>query len=162
MPRRHSLRTRVAATAAAIAVTSAGIVGLSTATAGEANAATEHALNGCVGLSPNIVDIPFWPRRAIVAQYAGQTYISVDFPSYWLFVGYRSDARLDWHNTRTNKRGVLRSTEQVRPPYQGVHDFVIPTNAIGRGNVNVTLSATNSNALWSIPSIPCSGTIVVR
>ncbi|MEE3849971.1 hypothetical protein VZC37_06480 [Gordonia sp. LSe1-13] len=161
MSRHHSLRTRVAATAAAIAVTGAGIVGLSTATAGEATA-DRHPLPGCIGLSPNIVDLPFWPETVDVAQYTGKTYISVDFTSYWLFVGYRSDARLDWHNPGAKKRGVLFSSTQVQSPYVGVHWFVIPTNAIGRGNVNVTLSATNSNALWSIPSIPCSGTIVVR
>lgn len=159
---RQSLRHRVAAAAAAVAITGAGVVGLTTAAAGEAAAATEYRMTQCLGLSPNIVDVPFMPSRAIVAQYGGKTYIAVDFTSYWIGVGYRSDARLDWHNTRTNKRGVLRSTTHISPPYQGVHNFVINTSAIGTGRVNITLNATNSNALWAIPAIACNGSIVIR
>ncbi|MXP21938.1 hypothetical protein GIY30_11315 [Gordonia sp. HNM0687] len=155
-------RSRFASVVVAVAIAAAGTLGLATATAADAAAATEHRLTQCIGLSPNIVDIPFLPNRAIVAQYAGKTYIAVDFTSYWIGVGYRSDARLDWHNLRTGKHGVLRSTTHISPPYQGVHNFVIDTAAIGRGNVAITLGATNSNALWSIPAISCSGTIVVR
>ncbi|MBY4575354.1 hypothetical protein ACN94_17470 [Gordonia paraffinivorans] len=145
---------------AAVALSVAAAAGLGLAGAGHAGAAPsrEYPLSTCVGLSPNVADIPFLARRAIVSTYGGNAYIATDFPS--LFPGgYQSTARLDWHNTATKKRGSKVSNTRVNPPYQGVHYFVIPLNQIGRGTVNVTFSAVNRNALWAIPSTSCTGTI---
>ncbi|AFR47476.1 hypothetical protein KTR9_0831 [Gordonia sp. KTR9] len=149
--------TRLAA--AAIALTSAA--GLGAAATGEANAVTrEYPLSNCIGLSPNVVDVPFLARRTIVSTYAGNAYIATDFTSYFPG-GYQSSARLDWHNLATGKRGSKVSNVRVNPPYQGVHYFVIPVSQIGRGRVNVTFGAVNRNALWSIPSTSCSGSVVI-
>ncbi len=153
-------RTRVCAATVAVL----GAAGLVVATGpGQARAASaEYPISTCFGLSPNIVDFPYIPRRVIVSDYAGTTYLAVDYTSYWIGVGYDSDARLDWHNPRTGKRGSLTSHNHVRPPYQGVHNFTIPTKTIGTGQVRVTLNTVNRNALWSIPATSCGGTITVR
>lgn len=154
-----STKTITRLAAAAIALTSAA--GLGVAATGDANAVSrEYPLSTCVGLSPNVVDVPFLARRTIVSTYAGNAYVAADFTSYFPG-GYQSSARLDWHNLATGKRGSKVSNVRVNPPYQGVHYFVIPVNQIGKGRVNVTFSAVNRNALWSVPSTSCSGSIVI-
>ncbi|WP_238422233.1 hypothetical protein [Gordonia sp. 'Campus'] len=153
--------TRMTTRLAAAAVALAAAAGLGVAATGEAGAVTrEFPLSNCVGVSPNIVDVPFLARRAIVSTYAGNAYIASDFTSYFPG-GYQSTARLDWRNLSTGKRGTKLSNVRVNPPYQGVHYFVIPVGEIGRGRVAVNFSAVNRNALWSIPSTSCGGTVVV-
>ncbi|ATD69560.1 MULTISPECIES: hypothetical protein [Gordonia] len=148
--------TRLAAAALALAAAA----GLGLSGTGEAAASREFPVSTCIGPSPNVIDLPFMVRRAIVDTYAGNAYIAADFPSYFPG-GYQSSLRMDWHNQSTGKRGSKLSNTRVRPPYQGVHYFVIPVSQIGRGRVDVTFSAVNSNALWSVPSTSCRGTIVV-
>ncbi|MFW0796659.1 hypothetical protein AAFP30_22835 [Gordonia sp. CPCC 205515] len=138
---------------------------LAAATAGTAGAAPTgdrvYPLSSCFGLSPNIVDTPYNPTRAMVSQYDGTTYIATEYSSLWLGVGYSSSARLNWHNLRTNKRGTIVSNTSVKPPYSGIHYFTAPTRTIGPGPVRVTLSSVNRNALWAIPAQTCSATISV-
>ncbi|MDS1114535.1 hypothetical protein RD149_12235 [Gordonia westfalica] len=153
-------RTKTFTRSAAAALSIAAAAGLGLAGTGQAEASREFPVSNCIGPSPNIVDLPFMVRRAIVGTYAGNAYIAADFPSYFPG-GYQSSLRMDWHNPSTGKRGSKISNTQVRPPYQGVHNFVIPVNQIGKGRVNVTFGAVNRNALWSVPSTSCSGTIVI-
>ncbi len=68
---------------------------------------------------------------------------------------------MDWHNPSTGKRGLEDQQHPGAPALPGVHNFVIPVNQIGKGRVNVTFGAVNRNALWSVPSTSCSGTIVI-
>ncbi|MEO9326769.1 hypothetical protein [Gordonia aurantiaca] len=155
MARTHKITRAVAAATSLLAAAAVGLAGAGQA---DASPSREYPLSTCVGVSPNIVDVPFLARRAIVSTYDGNAYIATDFPSYFPG-GYQSTARLDWHNPATGKRGSKVSNTRVNPPYQGVHYFVIPLGQIGRGRVNVTFGAVNRNALWAIPSTSCSGTI---
>lgn len=155
--RRLPAWTRIAAAAVATAAAAAALV----AGAGTAEAATkEYPLHDCINVSPNIVDMPYMPSRVIISEYAGTTYMQVDYSSLWIGVGYDSVARLDWHNLKTNKRGTLVDHSVVRPPNTGVHNFTIKRSTFGPGKVNVTLSTVNRNALWAIPARSCSGTVV--
>lgn len=154
------VRTKTFTRLAAAALSIAAAAGLGLAGTGQAAAAREFPVSNCIGPSPNIVDLPFMVRRAIVSTYGGDAYIAADFPSYFPG-GYQSSLRMDWHNLSTGKRGFKVSNTKVNPPYQGVHYFVIPVKTIGKGRVNVTFGATNRNALWSVPSTSCSGTIVI-
>ncbi|MBD0861793.1 hypothetical protein IA539_11300 [Gordonia sp. zg691] len=156
-----STKTITRLASAAIALATAAVLGVAgTGTGDAAPVSREFPLSNCVGLSPNVVDVPFLARRTIVSTYGGNAYIAVDFPSYFPG-GYQSAARLDWRNPGTGKRGTKISNVRVNPPYQGVHYFVLPQKQIGKGRVDVTFSAVNRNALWAIPSTSCTGTIVV-
>ncbi|AUH67124.1 MULTISPECIES: hypothetical protein [Gordonia] len=154
---RRSLRTRVlAAAVAAAAVVSSLLAG-----AGSAGAVTrEYPLHGCLNVSPNIVDMPYRPFRAIVSEYAGTTYIQIDYGSLWIGVGYDSVARLDWHNLQTGRKGTMIDHSQVRPPNTGVHNFSLPRSTFGPGRVQLRLSTVNRNALWAIPARSCGGVVV--
>ncbi|MGV9713887.1 hypothetical protein ACWDTI_24880 [Gordonia sp. NPDC003424] len=158
----HSIRRHLYGLTAAAAIVAGTLAG---ATAGSAGAAPTgdrvYPLSSCFGLSPNIVDTPYNPTRALVSQYDGNTYIATEYSSLWLGVGYSSSARLDWHNLRTGKRGSIVSNTRTQPPYSGIHYFVAPTRRLGPGPVRITLSTVNRNALWSIPAQTCSGTITV-
>jgi len=146
----------VAATAVAL-----GAVAASAAiTPGAAEAATTYPLHNCLNISPNIVDVPYMPSRVIVSKYQDNTYLTIDYTSYWIGIGYASAVRLDWKNLQTGKTGTRFVRSHVRPPYQGTHQFQIPTAALGPGKVKLTMSTVNSNALWAIPARSCSGTIV--
>ena len=151
-------RIRVAAVAAAgvLGATAATIVGGT----GDASATAEFPLRDCINISPNIVDLPYMPTRAFVSEYADTTYIQVQYGSYWIGVGYDSVSRLDWRNLSTGKHGTLVDRSWVRPPNTGVHNFDLPSSKFGPGKDKLTLSTTNSNAMWSIPARSCSGTVV--
>lgn len=152
------LRTRAAATlisvSAAAAMTVAGGVG-------QANASQEFPIPNCIGVSPNIVDIPFKLSNAIVSQYQDTTWITVTYGSLWVGVGYDSAVRLDWRNPATGQSGTKLSESRVVPPNTGVHSFQFPTEQIGKGRVEVSFSSVNRNALWAIPALTCSGSVVV-
>lgn len=153
---RTTARTRLAAVAAALGIAATGLL----SGTGSAEAATiAYPLNDCINISPNIVDLPYAPTRAMVSEYAGTTYIQIDYSSLWLGIGYDSVARLDWHNLKTNKRGTLIDHSVVRPPNTGVHNFTVPRDSFGPGQVRLTLSTVNRNALWSIPARSCGGTV---
>ncbi len=155
--RRTSVRARAAAAAVALTTVAASLM----AGAGDAGAATKvYPLHDCINISPNIVDLPYMPTRAMVSEYANTTYIQIDYSSYWLGIGYDSAARLDWHNLKTGKKGTLVDNSRVRPPYPGVHNFSINRGAFGPGEVKLTLSSVNRNALWAIPARSCSGTVI--
>ena len=161
MQKRKSLRARLGVAATAIAIGAGALTATATG-AGTANAAGTYPLNGCIGLSPNIVDQPYMPTRALVSDYDGRTYITTEYSSLWLFVGYDSTARLDWHNLSTGKRGSLFSNgSPAEWRVGGTHNFAIATRTIGPGRVKITLNSVNRNALWSIPAASCSGYIRV-
>ncbi len=155
----HSNRSRIGAAALAVTL----VTGAAVATgAGSAQASRVYPLTNCTAPSPNIVDLPYSPTRVIVADYAGTTYLTTEFSSLWVGVGYNSRMRLDYQNLRTGQRGVRFSNRNVSPPYVGTHQISIPTAQLGRGQVRLVLNAVNSNALWSIPAPTCSAVINVR
>lgn len=85
-------------------------------TPGTAAASTTYPLHGCINISPNIVDAPYMPSRVIVSKYAANTYLIIDYTSYWIGVGYDSAVRLDWKNLATGQKGTRFARSQVRPP----------------------------------------------
>ncbi|QKT08583.1 hypothetical protein HUN08_16280 [Gordonia sp. X0973] len=154
----RSIRTRIGAAALAVGTAAAAVaVG-----SGAANAARVYPLTNCTAPSPNIVDLPYNPTRVIVSEYAGNTYLTTEFNSLWVGVGYHSRMRLDFRNLHTGQRGMRISNRNVSPPYTGTHQITIPTRQLGRGPVRLVLTAVNSNALWSIPAPTCSTVISVR
>lgn len=148
--------------AAALAVTGALATSLLGGVAPATAASAAYPLANCMGLSPNIADLPYNPTRAIVADYAGTTYITTEFSSLWVGVGYQSVARLDLRNLANGRHVVKTSNRRVSPPYVGTHVFTLPTSQIGTGRVKAVLSTVNNNGLWSIPTPTCSGIITVR
>lgn len=151
----------------AVAVAAAGIT---IAAAGTASAETEVPMSRCWGISPNIVDQPFAPARAWVDQYeylpskfaSGQGAINIrDVSSLWAIFGggYDSTGRLDWRNLSNGRTGTVVNTARIRNPGNGNLRFDVDT---GPGDVEITLSAVNSNGLWSIPTTSCSGRFAMK
>ncbi|MFT4201477.1 MAG: hypothetical protein QM634_12195 [Gordonia sp. (in: high G+C Gram-positive bacteria)] len=130
--------------------------------AGAAHADRVYPLTSCTAPSPNIVDLPYNPTRVIVSEYAGNTYLTTEFTSLWVGVGYDSHMRMDFRNLRTGQRGVRFSNRHVSPPYTGTHQITIRTSSLGRGPVRLVLRTVNNNPLWSIPAPTCSAVINVR
>lgn len=153
----HAIATRIGV--AALAAATAGALALG---AGRAHADGVYPLTSCLAPSPNIVDLPYNPTRVIVAEYAGDTYLTTEFNSVWVGMGYQSSMRLDYQNLRTGQRGSRFSTRNVSPPYTGTHVFTIRTSQLGRGPVRLVLATTNRNALISIPAPTCTTVITVR
>ncbi|MDL9946900.1 hypothetical protein QSJ19_15150 [Gordonia sp. ABSL11-1] len=159
--KRSPARLRFATAVTALALAAGSLVG--TAGAASAAPASERSfpINNCFGVSPNIVDTPFMPRGVIVGHYDGWTNVMVTYSSLWLGVGYDSVARFDWRHLDNGKRGTFISSTATRPPNTGTHGFTWPRYQPGKGRVELTLSAVNRNALWSIPTNTCKTVIVV-
>ena len=156
---RRGIRRRAGIAAAAVVVGAGAVTAVG---AGSAEADTHYPLRGCIGLSPNVVDVPYQPTTLSVAKVDDHTFIDTSYNSLWVFAPYESFARLEWRNLATNKRGSMTKKAYPAPwGVGGIHSFRIPTRDIDRGPVKVTLSALNRNALWSIPSQSCSGTVRV-
>ncbi|ALG85945.1 hypothetical protein [Gordonia phthalatica] len=154
---RHQTARKIAATAVALAATAASVAAPGTANADQSKT---YAMHDCINISPNIVDMPYRPYRVIVSKYLSNTYLVIDYTSYWIGVGYDSAARLDWKNLTTGQKGTRIARNHISPPYPGTHQFQIPTAKLGPGKVKLTLSTVNSNALWAVPARSCSGVIV--
>ncbi|GAA3708080.1 hypothetical protein [Gordonia hankookensis] len=158
--RHKRFRSKPAAAVLGSAAAGALVIG-GTGLSGQAAAAPSAAypLSSCIGVSPNIADLPYNPTRIIVSDYAGTTWLTTEFSSLW---GYRSTVRLDLQNLATGKRATKLSDRTVYPPYVGTHQIALPTSQIGKGKVKATLSSVNRNALWVIPATTCRGVIQVR
>ncbi|MFW0796658.1 hypothetical protein AAFP30_22830 [Gordonia sp. CPCC 205515] len=153
----HSKTVR-AATACVTAA--AGTLALITMGTGTASAETAVPLERCWGISPNIIDQPYSTARLFVSPTGrGQVTAAVrDISSFWIPTGgYQSTGRLDWHNLSNGRKGTAINTAPIGL-YVGGPTFRLNT---GPGTVRVTLSAVNRNALWSIPTTSCSGTMRV-
>lgn len=146
--------------AAAVAGVAALTVIGATVSPGPALAMTVAPLERCWGISPNIVDQPFSTARLFVYPTGpGRVRAEVnDISTFWTATGgYESVGRLDWHNLDNGRRGTAVDRAGIGL-YVGGPKFDLNT---GRGNVRVTLSAVNRNALWAIPTTSCSGTLRV-
>ncbi|TJZ78349.1 hypothetical protein FCG67_09870 [Rhodococcus oryzae] len=147
---------------ATTAAVSAGIAGGLVAGAGSAAAAETQVvpMSTCFGLSPYIVDQPYIASRAFFNQDGPGTgnLTLADVSSLWFFAPpYLSDTRLDWHNKTTGARGTLTATTPI-----GMGSAVYLRLNSGPGDVEITRSAVNRNALWSIPTTSCTGTVRVN
>lgn len=128
---------------------------------GTAAAEVEVPMTRCFGLSPYILDQPYAPGRVFTWQPGpGHTQVSVtDASSLWFFAGgYRSDVRMEWHNTTTGTRGTEQVSVDVGYPGNGVARFDVHS---GAGHVEFTISAVNSIPLWSIHTTSCGGSFDV-
>lgn len=159
MHHRHTIRTRLTTGLAAAAIAASSLAALSVSP-GTAHAEAVAPLDRCWGISPNIIDQPYSTARLFVSG-AGPGKVTAavrDVSTFWIFSGgYESAGRLDWHNLTTNRKGTAFDTAKIGL-YVGGPTFKLNT---GPGRVRVTLSAVNRNALWTIPSTACSGTLTV-
>ncbi|GAB18295.1 hypothetical protein GOEFS_050_00730 [Gordonia effusa NBRC 100432] len=157
-------RFRMKFIAAAVAV--AGAFGATLTGAAPAAAVIIHDkstdyydMSKCIGLSPNVVDLPYQPIGIYVTHRGATTGIATKWDSY---LGYHSDARIDLRNLKTGKRFTWRFPHQVTQPYNGSQYREIPTSKIGKGRVQLTLNSVNRNALWALPAPTCSTVITIR
>ncbi|MFC7450351.1 hypothetical protein [Rhodococcus daqingensis] len=147
---------------ATTAVVSAGIAGGLVAGAGSAAAQTvEVPMSTCFGLSPYIVDQPYVASRAWFYQ-DGPGTGTVTLADVSSVVGfftapYLSDTRLDWRNKTTGATGTLTATTPI-----ALGNSVNLRMNSGPGEVEITRSAVNRHALWSIPTTSCTGTVRVN
>ncbi|SEL42287.1 hypothetical protein SAMN05444583_10916 [Rhodococcus maanshanensis] len=147
---------------ATTAVVSAGIAGGLVAGTGLAAAQTvEVPMSTCFGLSPYIVDQPYIASRAFFYQ-DGPGTGTVTLADVSSVVGffttpYLSDARLDWRNKTTGATGTLTATTPI-----ALGNAVNLRMNSGPGEVEITRSAVNRNALWAIPTTSCTGTVRVN
>lgn len=157
-----SHRTARSAVASAVALTLAA-VGVGLVGVGSASAETVAPMSRCWGISPNIVDQPFSTARLFVSPTGPGSVTAavrdVSTPYAFFFPGaqYDSVGRLDWRNVATGRTGTVFSTARINS-YVGGPTFALTT---GAGEVRFTFSAVNRNALWSIPTTSCSGSMRV-
>ncbi|HEY5853723.1 MAG TPA: hypothetical protein VIW24_06625 [Aldersonia sp.] len=144
-----------------LAIVAAAIAAAGFASAGTAAAEVEVPMTRCLGLSPYIIDQPYAPARMWLWQNGpGHANLAVhDVASLWfLNGGYRTEARLDWRNLDSGAGGTEYAVGNVGYPGGGAARFDFYP---GSGNLEVTLSAYNSHALWGFPTTTCTGTVHV-
>jgi hypothetical protein len=156
----HRTARFLATTATALGLAT-GAVGL--AGTGAASAETVVPMSRCWGISPNIVDQPFSTARLFVSPSgpgrvtAAVRDVSTPYAYFVPGAQYDSVGRLDWRNVTTGRTGTAFSTARITG-YVGGPTFDLTT---GAGEVRFTFSAVNRNALWSIPTTSCTGTMRV-
>ncbi|WP_194813771.1 hypothetical protein [Nocardia sp. XZ_19_385] len=152
-----SMITRIAVGAAVVAAGTLSSV--TTASAANYGGPIEIGMR-CVGLSPNIVDLPYsgtlhgthggdlWSGRPAVAVNMGG--------SIW---GYGTHPTLTWTNLATGASGTVTAHGQAGPFFPTDTSFgQLPT---GTGPVRFDLSVVNTG-LVPVPAITCSGTTEIR
>jgi hypothetical protein len=149
-----------------VALAFSGLVAVSLAgPAGAAPIATQRVEGmQCVGLSPNIVDLPY--DGAFLVQTdtnaPGQiAYLNVGgigSPIRSIF-GYVTEATVSWQNLDTGAAGaVTRFYRQGIAAENGTQFGRIDT---GAGRVRITVSGVNRGALMSLPAPACTGEVTI-
>ncbi|WOC12915.1 hypothetical protein [Gordonia sp. MP11Mi] len=109
----------------------------------------------CEGLSPNIIDIPYYGGMSVTQEQSGTINIHYGNPSVW---GYRSVGTMSWKNLRTGAHGTL--------PLQVDHS--LGSNGFGAllksgtGTIRLTTRAVNHGPLLTLAAPTCSGTVHAR
>ncbi|MEU5410029.1 hypothetical protein [Nocardia asteroides] len=138
----------------------AGAVAMGTMVAGAGTAsALPSSLVGinCMGLSPNIVDVPY-SNQVIVSYLRDQS----GLPSFTVHSGasiwgYQTHPTLTWTNLATGASGSLTGHTNISSIFGTggtVYFTDVPT---GTGPVRVDLSIVNTG-LVPVPAVTCSGT----
>ncbi|MGV9415075.1 hypothetical protein ACWDOP_34680 [Nocardia sp. NPDC003693] len=142
---------------AGVAVAASALAGTVVAGAGDASAAVGKLVDmSCVGLSPNVIDMPYSAQVIVDPTYdapAGTASFTIrGNSSLW---GYGTHPTLTWTNLATGASGSLTGHGQATLGNGSTVYFShIPT---GTGPLRVDLSVTNTG-WFPIPAINCSGT----
>ncbi|MBF6483425.1 hypothetical protein IU431_04560 [Nocardia otitidiscaviarum] len=114
----------------------------------------------CVGISPNIVDLPYSSQVIVSYLYdeSGFPYITVHTgASLW---GYHTTATLRWTNLATDASGTVTGDSPVSS-FFGTGGTVYFREPTGPGPVRLDLTVVNSG-LVPVPPVNCSGTIDIH
>ncbi|WP_051132770.1 hypothetical protein [Nocardia paucivorans] len=145
---------RVLAGTAAVAALMFGAPG--TASAADFSAVVDMQ---CVGLSPNIVDVPY-SGRVYVGQYSGRpgwTSLSVHTgASIW--GNYTTHPTLTWTNLATGVSGTASGSVPVSSMFGTGGQVAFDAWDLGPGPVRFDLSVVNSG-LVPVPAVNCSGVL---
>lgn len=147
---------RVVAGAAAVAALMFGAPG--TASAANFSAVVDMQ---CVGLSPNIVDVPY-SGRVYVGQYSGRpgwTSLTVHTGSS-IWGNYTTHPTLTWTNLNSNVSGTASGSAPVPSMFGTGAQVNFDAWNIGPGPVRFDLSVVNSG-LVPVPVVNCSGVLDV-
>ncbi|MRH88202.1 hypothetical protein GFY24_12240 [Nocardia sp. SYP-A9097] len=143
-----------------VSVGVAALAGMVSLGAGTASAADSALVNmSCIGLSPNVVDVPY-SAQVIMSQYGlppGVASFTVHTgASIW--GGYGTTPTLTWTNTATGASGSVTGFSPMSSMFGSgstVYFMNLPT---GSGNVRIDLSVVNTG-LIPVPPVNCSGNI---
>ncbi|WP_062394934.1 hypothetical protein [Gordonia phthalatica] len=143
--------TRIAATVAGVgALAAVGVPGAAEARPVSSQYVAQH----CIGLSPNVVDIPYNGGVRVDQDGPGK------FAAFWgsasLF-GYTTDGTLNWHNLRTGQKGRVPVT--IAHNLSG-NSYVAEVDS-GAGPVRITTTGLN-RGLLTFGAPRCSGVANIR
>ncbi|WP_067721428.1 hypothetical protein [Nocardia yamanashiensis] len=161
MPQREkaSRNSVIGRAAVASAVVAAGLL------AGQGTASADFSAEvpmNCVGLSPNIVDVPY-SGKVYLGQYnagrPGWTSVTVHTgASIW--GGYTTNPTITWTNLNTGVTGTASGSAPVSSMFGTGAQNNFDAWGIGGGPVRFDLTVVNSG-LAPVPAVSCSGTIDV-
>lgn len=139
----------------------ASVVAATTLGAGTASAEARQVDMSCVGLSPNIVDLPYSVQVIVNPDATGDTYGPTTFTvhagaSLW---GYGTHPTLNWTNLATGASGSVTGHGQVSSIFGSGSTFYFSHIPTGTGPLRVDLSVTNTG-FYPIPAINCSGNVL--
>ncbi|MFC9894247.1 hypothetical protein ACFVMC_11190 [Nocardia sp. NPDC127579] len=149
-----------------VALTVFGLAGAALAAPADAAPIATQRVDGvqCLGLSPNIVDLPYdggflvqtdtnAPGRIAYLNVGG-----IGSPIRSVF-GYVTEATVSWQNLDTGAAGaVTRSYRQGIATENGMQFSGLDT---GAGRVRVTVSGVNRGPLLSLPAPACTGEVTI-
>lgn len=153
-PPKIKLRNAIAgATTLAVAVT---IVAAGSATAAPSKqiAPTQSVAEHCLGLSPNVVDLPFYGDLVVRQYETGVATVVWANVSAWT---YRTRGTVFWTNLHSKRSGVVQ-VDYVTTLGGGVAQTDVRT---GPGPVRFTTTAIN-HGLLTLPGPRCTGVATVR
>ncbi|MCU1642048.1 MAG: hypothetical protein JWN03_2323 [Nocardia sp.] len=140
----------------ATAVAGSMVMGMGTASAVDSALVP---MSSCVGLSPNIVDVPY-SNQVIVSQYGlppGVAGFTVHTgASIW--GGYGTSPTLTWTNLATGASGSVSGFSPMSSMFGSGSTVYFNNVPTGSGPVRIDLSVVNSG-LVPVPAVACSGTI---
>ncbi|MFJ2838300.1 MULTISPECIES: hypothetical protein [Nocardia] len=149
---------RVRSTIAGLAAGAAVVAGTMVAGAGAANALPSSLVGiNCLGLSPNIVDVPY--SNQVIVSYL---YDQSGLPSFTVHSGasiwgYQTHPTLTWTNLATGASGSLTGHTNISS-FFGTGGTVYFTDVpTGTGPVRIDLSVVNTGPV-PVPVVTCSGT----
>lgn len=125
---------------------------------------TQYLADNCIGLSPNIIDIPYRGGVSIDqdTEQPGEVRVQWGNPSIW---GYSTSGTLSWTNLRTGRSGVRKAgfyhAISGTTPWPTGYSANVTT---GAGPVRFTTTARNASLVTdlTLPGPRCTGVANVR
>lgn len=145
-------------TGTVVALAAGAVVAGTAAGAGAAGAdieTSEYVAQNCIGLSPNIIDNPYYGGVTVYPDGNGRISVTWGNPSIW---GYRTDGTLTWKNLRTGRSG--QSNAHFTHDAEGAGSSA--EIATGPGPVRITTRAMNRGPFLTLAAPTCTGVAHVR